>query len=372
MKKKLLMIIFLIVILFMNGCFSYRDMNRLFFTTMGVFDINDEGDVVIYGELFTTSRSETEKGGVETKVILKGTGKTVLEAFYDYQSSSTFPVAYDVNKVLVYSEKVARHGLDDYIDSPSRNQKPTIKEFMFVSKEDPEEILNLQLTEEQFIGNFLDNMMIFQGNMPDIEPIRLNEFLNNRLMGSEVNLIPLISICEDNPQPRLSVHGAAVMINDKMVDELTPEEVTTYKFLMGTIKTASFDIDNPEEEGAMVALDNLSTKTKREVTIHDGKVYVDFTIKSIVTFEEAQQEITLLDENIRKKVEELAKKFIEEKCEVLFKKFQAKNIDLFNIETDIYKKYPNETIPNYLQNLEVSIKVDIELEGSQNTSNSYK
>lgn len=372
MKKRLCISILIIFCLVFEGCFSYRDMNRLFFATMGCFDTDDEGNAIIYAELFATSRSETDKGGIESRVVMEGKGKTILEAFYDYQSTATYPVAYDVNKVLVVSERAAKHGLDDFMDSPSRNQKPTIKEFLFVSKCDPEKLLEVRLAEEQFVGIFLDNMMVFQGGMPDIIPVRINDYLNNRLMGSEINLIPLVDIDENNPHLRIHVHGAAVMRDDKMIDELSPDEVQTYKYMNGTVKVASLNVENPDDKDALVALDNLSAKTKRSVEIVDGSINVNFDINSVITFEEAQQEIKLLKKEIREEVEKKAEDLLKKKCEDLFNKYQSKGVDLFNIKTDLMRKYPNENIENYLDKTQVTVNVQIKMEGSQTTTNSYK
>lgn len=371
MRRKAVLMILIVISLF-TGCFSYRDMNRLFFSTMGFFDIDDEGEIVIYGELFSASRSEGEKGGIETRNVLNGKGETVLDAFYDYQSNTSFPIAYDVNKVLVFSETLAKQGLDDCIDSPERNQKPTIKEFLFISKSPPEEVMAIQLVEEKFIGVFLENMMLFHSDLPDVIPIRLNEFLNQRLIGNKINLIPIISVEKIGLQDRINIEGAAIVENDRMIGELSPEEVPIFKYLKGTLKIGDLNISNPQEEKSKVSLDNIKAKVKREIILRDNTVYVSYNINTIKTIEEVENGINLKDSDIREILNKETEDKIRKECLGLLKKYQEKDIDLFNVKAEVDRKYPHNKIENIIKNTDFSVEVQVEIEGSQNTTNSYK
>ncbi|MFZ7120836.1 MAG: Ger(x)C family spore germination protein [Eubacteriaceae bacterium] len=365
--KKMIIILLVAILLLASGCFSYRDMNRLFFGTVGLFDINDKGELLLYGESFTTNRGG-EEFGTEVRIILTGTGKTVLGAFYGY--GAKFPIAYDMNKVLIYTERLARQGFKDYMDSPRRNQKPSLKQYLFVCEGDVEKLLSIEISDEKFLGMYLENMMIFQSNVANVRALQLNDFLNEQEIGSKISLMPIIGVVEKVIEERIDVIGVAIIEDYKMIDKLSVEELVYYKFLNNEMKIGYIDAVNPQNENGYVSLNTGKTKTKRTVTYKNNIVQVDIMINTIVSLEEAEGGIDLLDDKIRKQIEKNASEVVKNKCMELFDKYKEKGIDLLNIQADMQRKYPKVQLEDIMEVTKLNLEVKVQIEGSGNITDS--
>lgn len=364
MKK--LLCIFMIVATTLNvGCFNYRDMNKLLFALATILDVDTSGDIILYGEFFKTHRYGEEKIGREDRVIIKGRGETLLDAFYDINTLTGSPVAYDVNRVLIYTERAARAGMDVLVDSSLRNQRPTLREFMFIYCGNPEDLVDIQIRDENFIGLFLDNSMIYQGKLLNIARLRLDEYSNNRLMGSRVNIMPIIKTSEESKRDRLEFSGAAIISDDKMIGRLEKEEVEAYKFLMNDIKLGAIITKNPMNEGKVISLDILKGSTKKSLKYNGDRIECDFKINVRSSLEEAQKGIILTNDNIRKQVKESAEKTVKDRCENLLRKCKEENIDILNIQRELEVEYHGLNIENIMDKVDFNLDINIDIEGSQ-------
>lgn len=339
-------------------------MNKVNFVASGIIDQEESGDIVIYSELFAGDRGNTTQGTVSEKVILRGKGVTINQAFYDMQSSSTFPMAYDVMKATMFTERFAKKGLKDHLDTMVRNQKPTIKQFLFILEEDPVEFYSIHLRDERFIGIFLEDMMVMQGNQESILPVRFNQFYNERIQSGKVAFLPTISLCDEPQEKRIVTTGLAILRNDKMVGKLDSMEVSFYKLMTNQIKQGNITIQNPEDSGHYISL--LVSKSKAEEDIeYDGeKAILKIKIDTIASVLGIEGETKLMDGD--KEIIHAANKRLKEKSEELFYKFQEQDIDLFHIESKFHRKYPHVDSNNILENAEIELDVHVEIESSQN------
>jgi hypothetical protein len=83
---------------------------------------------------------------------------------------------------------------------------------------------------------------------------------------------------------------------------------------------------------------------------------------------EAQKFLTLSNDDVRKQIEKDAEERISEQCAGIFKRFQEKGIDIFNVQREFEKRYPHEKVKNVLEITKVNTNVDVFIEGSNNIS----
>jgi Ger(x)C family germination protein len=343
-------------------------MNKLFFADAVIVDIDESKNVVLYIEAFKAFRGETE--GTEVKVVLKGRGKTVYDAFIDASLSASDEINVSQIKALIFTPKAAEFGLDNFIDAFDRSQKPTARTYLFIfADKNPDILINSKIKDEQFLGLFLDNLMTAEGKLSKIHRIRLNEFLNERMLGSKVSAIPILSVCDEQPN-RIEVDGAAIVQNDKMVDTLSQEEVVPYNYVAHSGTYGVLLADNPNVEGGRVSLKVLKTKTKVDIKYDGNYIWVYKKVRLTTTIVEAQKKINLLNDNVREEIEKTASNNLKRECINLFQEYQGRGIDIYNISREFQLKYPDVKIENMLDKTklaETDIKVNIE--GSNNTTN---
>ena len=184
----------LVCTLLLGGCYNYRDMNRLLFSTLAIFHRDQDGKIVVFGEFFKAYRGEGEKAGMEKRIVLQGKGETIFEAISWIRLSTSFPMDYAENKALVLSMDLIKSGVEEVLDSTDRDQKPSWRQYLFAFEGKPEELMNLKMEDEQFNGLFLNNMMVAQEKNLSTTELQFYEMLDNLDMGSQINVIPILKV----------------------------------------------------------------------------------------------------------------------------------------------------------------------------------
>lgn len=366
--KKAILVLLILFSFSLWGCFNYRDVNRLFFTTSVIVDVDDDDNVLIYSENFKAYRGAGEKGGTEVRVLFKGKGKTSYDAYSQVMQSASFEINYSQIKAIIFTARAARYGIDNFVDALDRDQKPTLRAFLFVYEEDPEELLKITLADEQFLGLYLDNLMVSQGEIANVVHSRMDEYTKNRLIGSKVNVVPILKISKVASEQRLSTKGAAIIVNDKMVGKLSEEEVIPYNFVINEAKVGFLYADNPEIENKLVALKILGNKTKISVDYDGETVYFKKKIKTEVTMVEVQKFTALSKDEVRKQIEKNAEKIIRHRCITVFEKYKEQGIDIYNVQRHFEKRYPSEKVKDVLKITKAETDVKVHIQGSQNTT----
>lgn len=367
--KILKLTILIMFILPLCGCFNYRDMNKLFFATSILVDRDENGDPLIYLEAFKANRGEAQDTGNEIKVIFKGSGKTIYDAYSNLLLSSGNEINASQIKALMFTERAANEGIDEFIDIFERDQKPTIRMFLFVYPTgEAEDLLELNVKDEQFLGLLLENFMSSQGKLAQVYRLRLNEYLNERLLGSKVSLIPIITNSEDRPE-RIKVNGAAVIQNDKMVAKLSVDEVRTYNYLAVDNTYGTLLADNPNEEDKFISLKILRSNEKTSLDYDGETINVSKKVRLIAKIVEAQRSTFVLNDTVRNEIKESAERKLKNRAIRLFEDYKKDGIDIYNINRKFEIRYADSNVKDVLNIAELDdIDIDIQIEGSENTT----
>jgi spore germination protein KC len=358
--KKILVISCIIMNCFtMTSCFSYRDVNKILFVTSLIIDVDDIGNPLIYVESFKGARGTTPEG-TDERIIFKVRGKTLFEAVRDLNTSSSYKVNYTQNKAIIFTEKAAEFGIDNFIDFLDRDQELLIRPYIAVYIGDPEKLIQLNILQQKYIGFFITQLIENIGSSSRAVKLSLNEFYNQRNMGDKASVITIIDIPKDSLAQKLEVNGGAVIKDDKMVSILQRDEGQGFNFLMNTIVGGTLEITNPCDINKFVTLEIKKSKTKTEISYYDNIVHLKKKIKVKVDFGEAQKSIIFTDENITK-IQDKSEKNIVKACDVLFAKYKEMGIDIFDITEQFYKQYPNIKIEDIINKTELKVEAEVEI-----------
>ena len=192
--RKLLLSICIVFSLLLTSCFSYKDINKMSFVTALVIDVDDEGKPSIYLEVFRPFRSESDSTGRGQHLIYHSVGENLYEALRLVELNSSQQLNFTQNKAIIFSKKAAEKGIDNYIDILNRNQQFLLRQFLFVTNGDASKFLDTELKEEEYIGLFLADISLIREDYAKVHTIRIDDYLNKRLIGSEVALIPILEV----------------------------------------------------------------------------------------------------------------------------------------------------------------------------------
>lgn len=366
-KKTLLIICIMIACFNMSGCFSYRDINRVLFVTTLMIDVDDGGNPIIYAEAFRGVKGGTPDG-MDERILFNGKGKTVFEAIRDMNSTSSYKLNYTQNQAVIFTQKAAEYGLENFIDLVDRDQELLIRPYIAIYPGNAQDLMKLKITQEKYIGFFITELIQNIGASPRAVVLTLNDYFIQRVNGDKTEVITMIDIPKDSLETKLQINGGAVIKDDKMVGTLETTEGLGYNFLRDTLSSGLLEVTNPCDINKFVTLEISASKTRTEIKYSDNIVHLKKKIKVKVDFGEAQKDIVFTQENITK-IEERAEDNIKKACNVLFAKYKDDGIDIFEIRDKFYQKYPKINIPNIISKTELKVEVDVQIMNTGTTRN---
>jgi len=368
-KKIILMIIILFTSFCTSSCFNYADINRTMFVTAILIDIDSFNNPILYVENFVPSRGDTLEIGKENKSIQIAKGSSLYEAVRSLRLNSSFTINYTQCRAVIFTRKAASFGLDNFLDLFDRGQELPQRSYLFITPSDPEKLLKVQMKEEKFVGIFLSELAENMVKTPQGTAIRIDEFFNNRLLGSKVNVVNLIELKKEQIEPRMSIDGLAIIKEDKLVDELSLDQARAYNFLNNNIKHGTIYSTNPEHQDKQVALDILKSKTKTQLNFDGNIIHLKKKINTEVSVAFAEKSIHITVQQQTKALEKGGAENIKTMCKNLFSEYKEKNIDIFNLQRDFEMRYPRRKIDNCLQIAELELDVNVNIKGSTITKN---
>lgn len=371
MKK---IIILLTLTLALTGCFSYRDVNRVVFVMSVGIDVDEHDNPVLYVEAFHGFRAPQASEGQESRLIFTGSGKTVFEAIRHINRSSAFKLNYTQNKAVIFSEKAAELGLDKFLDVLFRDQELLTRQFIYVSKVDIEELMDIKMQEEEFLGIFLFDLA---ENMPILTKrpyMRIDDFYINRKLGSKINVLFTISKLGNPFIDRIDLSTLVIMNEDKMISELNHDETFIYSIIDDNLQSGYITIPNPQVPDMLITLEILKSNTKTSVKYNDsGNIDITKEVNMRATIAEVQGTFTLSSSKERHILQENAEKKIKMDSMALYEKYREDDIDIYNLKRDIDIKYPNANIDEdtLFDSINFNVNVSVFIEGSTDVVDFY-
>ena len=351
----------------MTACFSYRDINKVLFITALIIDVDNGGNPILYAEAFKGVRGGTPEG-MDERILFNGTGKTLFEAVRDMNATSSFKLNYTQNKVIIFTEKAAEYGIDNYIDFLDRDQELLIRPYIAVYRGDPQKLMKLHLNQEKYIGVFVVELIENIGSSSRAIEQSLNQFYNQRVMGDRSSVVTILDIPKNSLEPKLEINGGAVIKNDRMIGTLSRSEGQGFNFLMNSIKGGTLEITNPCDVNRFVTLEILKNKTKTKVDYYENIVHFKKNIKVDVDFGEAQKSIVLTKENIEK-IQEKAESNIKKACIQVFQQYKDIGVDIFDICEVFHAKYPKAKFEDIINQTQLEVEVEVKIMNTGDTKN---
>lgn len=122
MKKRFL-ILFIIVFITLNGCWSRRELDTLaIVTAIGIDKAKEDGKISVAfqilkpSEVKTPSSGSTGSGGSKGVWVLTSTGYTVFDAARNATMQSNRRLFFPQNKIIVIGEEMARASIAPLLD----------------------------------------------------------------------------------------------------------------------------------------------------------------------------------------------------------------------------------------------------------------
>lgn len=336
--KKLLMCLFLTASIFLNGCFSYIDINNVVFVTSVIVDIDKENKPVVYLEIFKSARAASKAAETAQRIVLKGTGKTVYEAVNDINLASSFQINYTQNKAIIYTKRAAAQGIENYLDIFRRDVNAIIKPYLLVYDGDVERLAKGNFQGQEYIGLFVWDLIGNVRSSPRAVQSSLNRYLSRRLAPSKTDVLTVLKINNEEPVPALVINGGAIMKNNKLAEMLPQSEGEAYNFLIDAVSLGSMEVADPRDKTKYISLAIENSKTNTDVNMKGNNIQVTKQMNIKARIVEVQKYMDLTDEQLDE-IRKGAEANLINSCMNIFNKYKKRNLDIFMIGQEVENKY---------------------------------
>lgn len=374
MKYRSIILLLMLVLansLFLTGCWSYQEIDRLTLVAGIAIDKSENGD-----QYLLSVETVDMKGGGELKMnsnTITAAGDTLFDAEKNMSSIVGKKLYFAHARVAVLSQDVAREGAVKVIDWLARNAELREDIEVLVSQaRTAKEILETGSKTDQIISFELDNVLKNEERIVNAPEKELWRLIGD-LAGSGISaILPAVSLKEVNSRTLPSVMGTAVFKKDKLVGFLNGDDTKDLLFIQDKVKGGLL-VQNGGglNNGAKVSLKIFKNTTKLKPVEKDGNLEIAIDIKTAAAIDEIAGPQNYIDEPGRLMLEKNAEETMKRRIENLVKEVQTKyNSDIFGFGAKVKADRPGvwkEIGTGWevkFKNLKVSVNPEITIKNS--------
>lgn len=368
-------IILLIPIFFLTGCYDYRELSDLaIITAVSIDKVDDNLEVTIQvvnpkKEQDTTSTNEPDF------VTYTSYAKTVQEALRKVVNDSPAKLYASHMELLVISEEVAKNYLNEILDFFSRDLEPRSEINIFIAKNaNPKDelsvitpLINLPSTK---ILSSLESNVEYLGTSQDIT---LNYVVDNYLNPYKELTLPILELKGDvnegekkdntsnvETEASLVLSNIGIFKDNKFITYLSEKESQGINFILNNINSTiiKYECESNKYLVSEILKSNTSLKANLEKNIVEINLEGDATISEITCNVDIKNVNTV--KNIKENIDSTIENIVEETFYNIRDKY---NTDVFNFRDLYYKTDSKYFKENYKDNWydEIFPKLEIEV-----------
>ncbi len=341
MKK---ILIPLITLFLLNGCWNYQELNDYAIVTgMAVDYDKKEQEYKISLLIANGSKSEEETAQI---TILSGEGKNIYESYKNISLSSPKELYINHLSVVIFSEEMAEKGLNNIIDFLMREPQSNQNFYIITAKDSSaKDVLSILTPLADYPSqDITSNIKVTEKLQGRITDANFNHFVS-KILQKGINPVINSIIIEGDPEKgtkkedqQNSIMKASTKLdtigifkNDRLVDWANQEESIGINILLNDISILYLTI--PCQDGNTV-LSSESFDVKHD--INKNRVKTTINIKGKI--DETTCKINLRDEKELQKLEQKAEIELENYMQQAINLAKRNETDIFGYGTMLYKK----------------------------------
>lgn len=376
--KKIKLLILLLPLFFITGCFNYRELNELAITSAVGIDKTEDGYKT------TIQIINTQKNGADTNssmeqpkfVTYTSTGKNLQEALRNVILESSRRIYADHIQILVIGEDLAKDGIYDILDLFFRNSELR-KQFQVVIARDstaedilkvvtPLETLNSKHIDE---GLLVDNKYLGVGEVVDFEQLVASYIDDNKEI-----VLPSVILKEKDeegdtientestePHENVIESTMALFKDDKLLGFLNEKESISLSFVRDAINNTVISYECANNKYVVGEIIN----TKTDVSMETDPLKAKIKITGSLNINEVTCDLDLEDLDVVEKIESNLENELKNNISDTIDKIKEEyNVDVFGFRDILYKtnhKYYKEIKDDWYDSIFKDLDIDIDV-----------
>lgn len=339
-KRKSVMVVLCLTIL-LTGCWDYKDVDkRSVILSTGVDGL--DGKTEFASEIAkliskdVSAGQKTQITGVFTNIVR---GKYFEGARTAYNSQVPLENFLGAQRVLVFSQRYAKIGIEAYINRNYNIQEFRSSALTVVCKEPVNEFLSGKVENDISIGYAVEDTVRYLSKNGAALYKTIQEIYSDIYFRDIGYLLPYVTKKEDT----VEYLGLAVMKDSKLVGTVDRKESGGFLFILSDKASSTMPIPHPSDKKNLISIKSVLKKRKIKTSYEDNiiNIYIDLKLASQMTYPYKVEPIS--EEDIKKLEEEVSKKVKQDvlsaaersknefKCDVFGfgRYFKAQNIHIY-------------------------------------------
>lgn len=330
------------------GCWSRHELNTLAVVIgMGLDKIEETGKIQVTAQIFnpsknkSTAKNKGDGGSSQSFWNLKNSGDNLLEVIQGLSHKSNQKIYLADNQVIIFSNAIAKEGVQKYIDFFARNNETRMNVWVLVAKNQASQVLTVSPELESTSAVQIAQLVDAQSETSEASRVNLEKFISRLMSKTDAAIAPIVEVTGEGDDKSLSVSGTAVFKKDKLVGQLNRTETRGLLWVLDEIKNGVIVVDSPSGDGK-VSL--LITRSKSEITplIMDENIRFKIGIKEEGNIGYQSSQENLIKPPIIEELEKEQAAVIESEVIAALEKAKKLNVDIFCFGDLIHQQYPDE------------------------------
>ena len=347
--KKLLLI--LITLTFLTGCYNYRELNDLAIVTAVSISKEKDNYNIAVQVVNPKKDQDTSSSNEPDFIVYKSKGETLQAAFESLVKESPKRMYKTQMQILIIDEKMAKNNIKEVFEYLARDPEIRNEFNVLIGKSD--NILETPTPLDNLSSqNILDSLKASSKYLGNTNLLTFSELLSDYQNEKTEMAIPVIKLTSQKNKddkntekilekttttPAIVLDNISIFKDNKLIGYLSTKETVSYNFINNNITLTNIKKDYPNNK--YIAYKILKSKSKLEVT--PKKHTITLTIKGNAEINEATYNIDLSKEKNIKKLEKSLNKRLENMITSSFNSTRKKyNSDIYGFEDLYYKKDP--------------------------------
>lgn len=374
--KKNLLAIFLILTMFLTGCWDNNDINDLIIVSSMALDKGESDNlkVTLLCIRPTSQKSlENEKIGQNNDVIIfSSEGEDIMDACNKISKKISRKLFFSQMENVLMGEYLARENAAEYLDFFARHPEPPLKTHMFLVKGTANKIFDTDSSLERNIAQEIDKLKSLNLKAE----VQLKDFFIALTEDGIDPIVPLLEVAksdkEDTPSNAsvASITGAGIFNKSKLVDFIDYDTYRGVLYIQNKIKLGLGTVTFPKESGGgKVTAKVLNSITKITPILEKDQLSLKILIKTKAHISENTTKLDLTKPSVVDEIDSLFENRIKNLAESAIDKAKnANSSDVFGFGSIVRGKYPKQWEDQYkkdwktlLPSLKVSVACDVDI-----------
>lgn len=370
-----ILILFLIASILLMGCWNRRELNDLALVIAvgvelvpGSDKVKVTAQVMKPGELQAGGGSPGQDGGGGNKPYwnVVSTGDTVFDAIRAATHQIDRKLYFPHNQIIVFSEEVAKKGINEYLDIFARDPEFRHNVYVMVSRAEVASVFDTKSELEKVPGLNISQLAEAQAATSQASVVTLQEFMGRLVSKTTSPIASVLDVSELSGGNTALLTGTSIFKKDKLAGYLNKEETRGMLWATGKIRSGIVVVACPEGQGK-ASLEIIQASGKISPLIKEYKLGIKVTvdIEANLGSQMCMGDITKQED--LEKLEKIMTDEVEKEILASLKKARELNTDIFGFGSEISKRYPKvwKEIENewdqYFQDIEVIIDIKAKL-----------